>query len=545
MTHNQSSPAKSSLMKQFFIVYGVLLALMLSVITGWYWFSVEQEYKALKQKEKLLLRVHEKAILDEYRLVLSDLLNLASLPVHLDRDLSKHSFDHVKKELAQTYLTYAKTRGRYDQIRYLNKLGEELVRINYYDGHPKIVADADLQDKSKRYYVKSISKLAPDEIYIPKMDLNIEHGEIEQPHKPMIRIGIGIYDKQHQETGMLILNYLGDWLLKSMNKSHRAYEQLSFLFFVNQEGYWLQGPSKDKNFAFMYPEKKHLSFKNEYPQLWQTMKKQKEGQVLTDKGLYTYMVFDPLHPSFISTNKGIYNFADMRFISDGKHKKEWVLISFLPKKSFSVGTRKQLEAGLPYVAIAMTLIAFISFMIAGYRVEQAYLRSKVRYMAYHDELTGLLNRHSLTAQNSDGFFKQASNTQTCAVFFLDLDGFKPINDKYGHHIGDEVLKVVATRISNHVRKNDLVVRIGGDEFAVIACDGTIEEGIEHFAQKLIDQVSEPIHIYEHRLQLGTSVGIATYSEPVEDINKIIDEADQAMYCAKKSGKGRYYLADKG
>lgn len=541
MKTSTAVPTKLSLMKQFVVIYVLLLTLMLAVIVGWYWFSIGQEYKSIKQKEHLLLHVHRKAILDEYRSVLSDLINLASLPVHLDRGASSSNYKHVKPELAKTYLSYAKTRGRYDQIRYLDNQGREIVRINDYDGHPQVVPDSQLQDKSSRYYVKTISQLSSNQIYVSKMDLNVEQGKVELPPKPVIRIGIGLYDKNKQQQGMLILNYLGNWLFESMENAHRAYEQRSFLYLLNRKGYWLRGPNKDKEFGFMYANKQNVTLANESPKLWQEIKHQKEGQLLTDKGLYSYSVFNPLNPRF-SLEKGLYNFADKQFVGDKNEQYEWVLMSFLPKSSFSSITNEQVKRGLPYVAIAITLMAFLAFILAGYRVDQVYLRNKIKHMAYHDELTGLLNRHSLTSEEGKIFFKQTEDQRPSAVFFLDLDGFKPINDKHGHQIGDEVLKIVAKRIISSVRSEDIVVRVGGDEFAVITCDTMAKEGAEHLAQQLIDKIGDTIHIGDKQLQLGASIGIACYPENGSEINQLIDAADKAMYHAKKSGKGKCHLA---
>ncbi len=541
MKTSPAVPTKLFLMKQFAVIYALLLAMMLTLIVGWYLFSVEQEYKSQKQKEHLLLHVHKKAVVDEYRSVLSDLINLASLPVHIDKGSSPFNFKHVKPELAKTYISYAKTRGRYDQIRYLDTQGHERVRVNDYDGNPQVVPDSELQNKSSRYYVKTMSHLKPNQIYISKLDLNIEHGKIEQPPKPVIRMGIGLYDKNGKEQGMVILNYLGNWLFDSMKNSHRVYEQLSFLYLVDQDGYWLKGPSQDKEFGFMYPNKQNHTLANESPKLWQAIQHEPEGQVLTDKGLYSYTVLNPLNPKFTSP-RGRYNFADKQFISDDSKQYEWVLISFLPKNRFSVITNMQLKRGLAYVAMAMTMMAFLAFILAGYRVDQTYLRNRIKHMAYHDELTGLLNRHSLTSKESKVFFKQTEDQRPYAVFFLDLDGFKPINDKHGHHVGDEVLKIVAKRIVGSVRSEDVVVRVGGDEFAVIACDTMAKVGAEHLAQKLIEKIGETIHVGDKQLQVGASIGIACYSETCSEINQLIDAADHAMYHAKKAGKGQYFFA---
>lgn len=161
------------------------------------------------------------------------------------------------------------------------------------------------------------------------------------------------------------------------------------------------------------------------------------------------------------------------------------------------------------------------------------------FLAYHDPLTKLPNRllvkdrinHAL--QNA-----QRAGTQV-AVLFLDLDHFKSINDSYGHAAGDSLLREVAKRIKNMVRKEDTVSRYSGDEFIVFMEDVSDTKNPATLARKLIDTFSIPIYIKGHWLQISTSVGISLYPKDGEDTDTLIKHADAAMYRAKKEGRNNF------
>jgi diguanylate cyclase (GGDEF)-like protein len=123
-----------------------------------------------------------------------------------------------------------------------------------------------------------------------------------------------------------------------------------------------------------------------------------------------------------------------------------------------------------------------------------------------------------------------------AVMFIDLDGFKAVNDTYGHGVGDEVLKEVADRLSGVVRNTDTVARIGGDEFIAILGEAHDLKAIHEIGQAMIEIVRVPIG--ERNIKIGASIGVAIYPDDSGDINDLRDKADKAMYCAKRAGKNR-------
>ena len=154
-----------------------------------------------------------------------------------------------------------------------------------------------------------------------------------------------------------------------------------------------------------------------------------------------------------------------------------------------------------------------------------------------DALSGLGNRRAFEAALA------ANVSEDVAVLFIDLDGFKAVNDRLGHAAGDEVIRKVGARINAAIRHVDLAARLGGDEFAILCRDVRNDSDVLHLADRLIDTVSDPIDLPEGRADFGLSIGIAIArpgSEP--DLDRLLDVADKQLYDAKQAGKGSYRVA---
>ena len=161
------------------------------------------------------------------------------------------------------------------------------------------------------------------------------------------------------------------------------------------------------------------------------------------------------------------------------------------------------------------------------------------YKAHHDELTGLPNRALFNDRLEFALIKASRKQSVVAVFFLDLDRFKDINDTYGHNVGDEVLKVFAQRLKESIRAEDTLARMGGDEFMIIIEDHVNPNTSKVVAQKIIDAMKEPIKVETDTVKLSTSIGIALYDKDAQESHELIKNADLAMYDAKQSGRDNF------
>lgn len=173
-----------------------------------------------------------------------------------------------------------------------------------------------------------------------------------------------------------------------------------------------------------------------------------------------------------------------------------------------------------------------------FRVEQQLVQ-----LANFDPLTGLANRTFFLGHQQAALVHASREKKKLATLFIDLDRFKEVNDKWGHDVGDQLLKSVATRIREAVRESDVIARLGGDEFAILL------DGIEHHhqaavvAQKILDRLSIPHKLEGHEVFGGASIGIACYPDAGDSYREINQAADAAMYHAKKQGRNGYRFFD--
>lgn len=174
-------------------------------------------------------------------------------------------------------------------------------------------------------------------------------------------------------------------------------------------------------------------------------------------------------------------------------------------------------------------------------VERGRAEAQLRHLAHHDSLTGLPNRHFLFDQAADIFPKATAESNSLAAFFIDLDGFKNINDSLGHAVGDELLKAVALRLKNVVRKDDILVRLGGDEFMLLARNLSDMRIADDIAAQVVETMRGTFSLQGRELRISASVGIALYPFDGADIETLMKKADIAMYHAKSAGRDQYRM----
>ncbi len=164
---------------------------------------------------------------------------------------------------------------------------------------------------------------------------------------------------------------------------------------------------------------------------------------------------------------------------------------------------------------------------------------RIHYMAHHDTLTGLINRPRFNMELRDAIEHAADCQVELAVLYVDLDHFKKVNDTLGHPVGDELLKIIATRLKDMLRDTDVVCRIGGDEFIVLLRDIKKTDYVGKVAHNLINALSHPIELAQRELFVGASIGIALYPADAESADELIKNADTALFQAKQRGRHTY------
>jgi diguanylate cyclase (GGDEF)-like protein/PAS domain S-box-containing protein len=165
--------------------------------------------------------------------------------------------------------------------------------------------------------------------------------------------------------------------------------------------------------------------------------------------------------------------------------------------------------------------------------------TRIQHLADHDALTGLLNRRLLEDRLAQALTLARRNEVMVAVMLIDLDGFKSVNDQFGHLTGDHVLRTVARRLKDCVRESDTIARLGGDEFVVLLSGQRTTEDSTLVAEKILGALADPVAAGGRRFEIGASIGISIFPRDGANVEQLLKHADAAMYRVKEAGKNRY------
>jgi diguanylate cyclase (GGDEF)-like protein len=182
------------------------------------------------------------------------------------------------------------------------------------------------------------------------------------------------------------------------------------------------------------------------------------------------------------------------------------------------------------------LLALTVYLLIDERARALQAAQQALRLALYDVLTGLPNRKLITERLSQALTKARREKTQAALLFIDLDNFKPVNDDFGHPIGDLLLKDVARRLQECMRESDTAARLGGDEFIVLLPSVEGKHGAMVVATKILHALNRPFDIAGNRLQISASIGVALYPDHGSDEKSLLKFADTAMYKAKNSGR---------
>ena len=520
----------------------VLLSLLVSffaisiVSTGFLLLFLSQSNR-LKQTE---IRVSEESAVDTVAYFVTYKINRLSADLEFISDVLRDHFPHDQdfSEIESIWLAYSNRRAVYDQIRYLDLEGNEVVRINHAVSGSYLVPSDELQNKKDRYYFQDTLPLEKDQVFVSPLDLNVENNQIEQPLKPMIRLGTPFFNAAGSKVGIVVLNYAANDILQQIQTI--ATNSAGNLFLLNSEGYWLYNQSDpQKEWAFMFDEHSLVSFAAEYPDEWGDMQQSAAGTIQTKNGLFNYskLFCSEIFQAGISSGAAINQIGD------------WYIVSMLPSSSpewsyFANGIGDLLlyilQRYYVFYLVFFGISLLISFLYAGNLIEKA----QVKYFSQYDVMTSAYNRHA-GIQRLDTLYRNLSkNSCAASICFLDVNGLKEVNDVLGHEAGDELLITVANTVRSGIRANDFMIRLGGDEFVIVFAGIDAELAEKTWAR--IVQVFETINETENRPYLvSVSHGIREISCGSDQaLDFVLRQADERMYEEKRRIKSNIQIIRK-
>jgi len=310
---------------------------------------------SITHKERVIVHQQQKHFTRVFNNIVSDLLVLTShadfteMLNDSDNDLARHLYN-----ISHEFLSFIDHKGIYDQLRFINMKGQEIIRIDLNDGSPRIITKEKLQNKSERYYFTKTAALRSHEVYISPFDLNIENGAVERPLKPMLRVAIPIIDQSDVRHGIIILNYLGDYLLNELkaigaNSSGRT-------LVLNADGYWLKGLHKSDEWGFIFPNKKGRTFQSRYPDEWERISSEESGNLISEHGLFTYTTVKPLYRGWKSASGNYRAYLPEEGDKDISNY-SWKVVSFI--------SAEELQAESERLATPMLILSIILTIVWG------------------------------------------------------------------------------------------------------------------------------------------------------------------------------------
>jgi signal transduction histidine kinase len=303
----------------------------------------------------LLLEV----IADDFDLIVADLMILSETNA-LQKVLESENVPH-RHDLAKEFLLFSRRKEIYDQIRFLDEEGLEIVRVNFNGGEPTIVPEDQQQLKRDRYYFKDTFQLEAGQVFVSPLDLNIEHGQIEQPLKPMIRFGTPVFDSQGQKRGIVLLNYFGADMIHRIERSSSG--DLGQVMLLNCDSFWLAGGLKIQDeWGFMYQDRNDRTFEKTFPEAWQRIYHAESGQFRHTDGLFTFATVYPLLETWKSSTGSGKAFEPSK-APLGSKEYFWKVVLFASQDVLAARTRGSWQRFLLLNAgLTVALLAVSSFL---------------------------------------------------------------------------------------------------------------------------------------------------------------------------------------
>jgi PAS domain S-box-containing protein len=261
--------------------------------------------------------------------------------------------------LEEYLLNLVSSHSVYDKARWIDETGMERVSVNINGGKPVLLAAKDLQYKGDRYYFDVISQMEADGIYISPLDLNIEHGRLEIPHKPTLRLASPVFDNLGRKRGFVILNYFGAALFAHFNSITAAIANHTML--LNQDGYWLKSPKPEDEWGHMLGQTQ-LTLGRQHPAAWQRILAEESGQFEDAEGLWTFNTVHTFNPGHEGSSQ--HKISGRKLFPD--RERFWKIVSYLPQQAL-LGDRPWLNPLLGATPAVLLLQFALSWKLARLR----------------------------------------------------------------------------------------------------------------------------------------------------------------------------------
>lgn len=367
--------------------YSVVAALaLIAVMTIHYRTTLHVEATKRETGERLNVELGRLAVERTLAGAVADLRYLAEAGE--SRALFDPGTPRWQNALGEALRIFARQKGVYDQVRYLDQQGMERVRVNVAGSTAVVVPQTELQDKSDRYYFRESFSLNPGAIYTSPLDLNIERGEIEQPHNPTMRLSTPVRGAGGEKIGVLVLNFMGQTLLHAFRTAVANIGDHAML--VNGGGFWLSSPNRDEEWGFMLEHRR--SFASSHPEAWHRIAQEEAGQFAAPDGVYTFATIHPALAARIETGRGDAAEPPPEGVA------HWKIVSHVSPQRLAAGPAEFLGRHLWLYALLFVLTGVTTIVLA-----QAVVRHRTAeaQLAFSKRFREILENVSLLALGLD------------------------------------------------------------------------------------------------------------------------------------------------
>lgn len=482
-------------------------------------------------------------------------------------------------QLAAMFEAMMRANPSYFQIRLISASdnGLERVRVDRADDRIIRVHGDDLQEKGHFSYVSGALKLPPGATYLSRVVINHERGAHAGLDQPSVILAMPVMDEAGHAAGVVVINVdLNNVFTTLAADLPKEYQ----LFLANGKGDFLIHP--DATQAFGFDKGRRVLVQDEFAAT-RDLVGGKVNNVMAEVSDGRY-AGAPVLASFVGRVVKISSDEDSFILGLAQPLAEvlqqanqlgmvvlqvviglclvCVLLAALVARAVTrpinaMSTAVQGFArdhqSAPVQSPAIGRRDEIGVLARSFQQMQNEIRQQLEdlqenreeleHMARHDVLTGLPNRRAFQERLDHALSRAQRSGERFALFFIDVDNFKSINDRWGHDGGDALLKIVALRLVATTRKVDAIARMGGDEFVVLLDNPAQREDVANIAEKLLESVRSPILYRGHELQVGFSIGISLYPEDGRTAAELMARADRAMFDAKDAGRNGFRFSN--
>lgn len=352
-------------------------------------YSYNEEVEA--EQLRLLTNLQDRAVIGTAALNRS--LENTALDLHVLVELAQLtdtfnvSSDARIDKLEQVFLTFSLNKGIYDQIRWIDKSGQEQVRVNHSHGQSELIPPAQLQNKKGRYYFEQTMLLDKDQFFISPLDLNVEQGQVERPFKPVIRLATPVFDIAGNKRGIVLINYSGLDLLQHFLADQP--DGAGSVELLNQAGFWLHSHTPNRAWGFMF--NRQDTYAGPYPDSWSLINRQDQGELINHEGIFVFHTVTPLQQ--ISTRWGPTEQPELTSLSDQNF--HWKVVAHIEPQVLSA---IKLRCLIWVSAIALLLL--LLGLLGGY----FYARSQYSQTQMLANTLRLRERETLLTRLGEGVF---------------------------------------------------------------------------------------------------------------------------------------------